>query len=61
MGSAASDPSGRSLSQMVLNMRASLAAFLSVFLTLAPLAAASPALAAERRMTGDEIRDIARR
>lgn len=46
---------------MVLNMRASLAAAVSAFLTLAPLAAASPALAAERRMTGDEIRDIARR
>ncbi len=41
-------------------MRASLA-FLSALLVLAPLAAVSPAQAAERRLTGDEIRDIARR
>lgn len=45
---------------MVSIMRAALVA-LSAFFVLAPLAAASPALAAERRMTGDEIRDIARR
>lgn len=41
-------------------MRASLAALAAV-LTLAPLAAAPQAQAAERRMTGDEIRDVARR
>jgi hypothetical protein len=60
MGSAATERSGLRPDELVPIMRMSLAA-LAAFLTFGPLVAGAPAVAAERRMTGDELRDIARR